>query len=147
MRLSVFDLRCVGAVSSAGIAHDGVDINPSNQQLTAGQAPLVELGLPEPVDAAVAAGRLSVTTDRGEAVYKSGFSVICVGKGEKSEPDLNHVKEVSRQIDCAVMALAKAAHFLSVFLSVMGVSLASKKSSISTWKQMHSYPCGNFSNA
>jgi hypothetical protein len=101
VRLSVFDQRRVGAVASACVAHDehnGVDIHRSRQQFNAGQAPLVEPGLPEPVDAAVAAVRLSATTDQGEPAYKSGLSVICAGKAAKSEPDLSHVTVVSRQI-------------------------------------------------
>ena len=101
MRLSVFDLRRVGAVASACVAHDGhngVDINRSRQQFNVGQAPLVEPGLPEPVDAAVAPGRLSATTDPGKPVYKSGFSVVCAGKVAKSEPNPSHVTDVSRQI-------------------------------------------------
>ena len=59
MRLSVFDLRRVGAVASACVAHDGhngVDSNPSKQQLNVGQALLVEPGLPEAADAAVGPG-------------------------------------------------------------------------------------------
>jgi GDP-mannose 6-dehydrogenase len=101
--LSIFDLKCVGAVFSACVAHEGhtnivVDTNPSKQPLDAGQAALVESGLSEPVDAAVPPGRLTVTTDPREASYKSGFSVLSVSKAAKSEPDLSDVTEASRQI-------------------------------------------------
>lgn len=110
MRVSVFGLGYVGAVSSACLAHHGhdvigVDINPAKvQQLNAGQAPLVEPGLPELVDAAVAAGKLSATIDPDEAVFGSDLSIICVGTptGANGEPDLRHVKEVSRQIGSAI---------------------------------------------
>jgi UDP-glucose 6-dehydrogenase len=98
VRLNVFDLRCVSVVSSACVAHDGHnvighDISPSKQQLNAGQTGLVEPGLPEPINSAVAARKLSATTDprEAEAVYKSGISVICAGKGAKSELGRSHV--------------------------------------------------------
>jgi hypothetical protein len=98
VRLSVFNPRGVGAVASAHVAHDrhnGVDSDPSKQQRH--EAPLVEPGLPEPADAAVTGGRLSATTDPGEADYKLGFSLIC-GMSAKSRPDLRHMIKNSRQI-------------------------------------------------
>jgi hypothetical protein len=129
VRLSVFDPRGVGAIASAHVAHDGhngVDSNPSSrQQLNVGQALLVEPGLPEPADAAIAGDRLSATTDAWEAVYRSGFSRA------KSEPDLSHTTKNSRQI----IAGRKTPPELKPswpwqwqlhFLSVMRVSLASK---------------------
>jgi hypothetical protein len=100
VHLRIFDPRGVGAFASAHVPHDGhsgVDSNPSKKQLNVGHALLVEPGLHEPADAALGGGRLSATTDRREAVYKSGFSIIC-GKGAKSEPDLSSVTWISRQI-------------------------------------------------
>lgn len=110
MRVSVFGLGYVGTVSAACLArygHDviGVDINASKvQQLNAGRAPLVEPGLSELVETAVANNRLSATTNPNEAVFRSDISIICVGTPTRKngDPDLRHVTEVCGQIGSAI---------------------------------------------
>lgn len=126
VRVSIFGLGYVGAVSAACLARYGhhvigVDINPSKvQQLNAGQAPLVEPGLAELVSDAVAANRLRATTSVDEAVHETELSIICVGTPTASngEPDLRHVLEVSNQIGSA-MAEKEPGHVVVVRSTVM----------------------------
>lgn len=126
MRISVFGLGYVGAVSASCLArygHNviGVDVNPAKvRQLNAGQAPLVEPGLPELVRTAVAAGQLRATTNPDEAVAHSDLSMICVGTPTRSngEPDLRHLADVSRQIGSAIRR-KKTSHTVVVRSTVL----------------------------
>jgi len=126
VRVSVFGLGYVGAVSAACLArygHDviGVDVNLSKvQQLNAGRAPLVEPGLPELVQKAVSGNRLRATTNAEEAVLNTDLSIICVGTPTQAtgEADLRHVLEVSDQIGSA-MAGKEPGHVVVVRSTVM----------------------------
>ena len=72
MRISVFGLGYVGAVSAACFAregHDviGVDVTAKKVEgINAGQAPIVEEGIQELVAEVVAAGKLRATADAAE---------------------------------------------------------------------------------
>jgi GDP-mannose 6-dehydrogenase len=85
MRISVFGMGYVGAVSAACFAelgHEvtGVDVSPRKvEMLNRGQSPVVEEGLDAAVQAAVSAGRLRATADAGAAVLQSDVSLISVG--------------------------------------------------------------------
>jgi UDP-N-acetyl-D-mannosaminuronate dehydrogenase len=69
MRISVFGLGYVGAVSAACLAAEGntvvgVDTNPAKADLlNQGRAPVVEAGLGELIEEGVRTGRLRATTD------------------------------------------------------------------------------------
>ena len=85
MRISIFGLGYVGAVSLACLARDGhsvvgVDIVQSKLELIrAGKTPVVEEGMVELMSRVAASGRVSVTTDVMQAVRDSDLSLICVG--------------------------------------------------------------------
>src|SRR5262245_2820365 len=85
MRISIFGLGYVGAVSLACLARDGhevigCDIDRSKLDLIRrGQAPIIEEGIQELMRTVVASGRVKVTEDAGEAVAGSDVSFICVG--------------------------------------------------------------------
>lgn len=85
MKLSVFGLGYVGAVSCgclAELGHEviGVDVAESKVDLiNAGRAPIVEPGLAEILERHVAAGRVRATTDTAEAVRGSEVALVCVG--------------------------------------------------------------------
>ncbi len=91
MRLSIFGIGYVGAVSSgclAGFGHEIVAIDVSADKVTMlnrGQSPVVEPQLDTLIGQAVAAGRLRATTDVDDAVANSEVSFIAVGT--PSEPD------------------------------------------------------------
>ncbi len=85
MKLSVFGLGYVGAVSTACLAklgHEviGVDVNPDKvAAVAAGRSPVVEPEVGELLAAARAAGRLAATSDPQAAVAASDASFVCVG--------------------------------------------------------------------
>ena len=91
MRISVFGLGYVGAVSAACLAADGhtvvgVDTNPVKVDLlNQGHAPVVEAGLGELIEEGVRAGRLRATTDCDAAVAGTDIGLVCVGTPSKGQ--------------------------------------------------------------
>ena len=85
MKISIFGLGYVGAVSLACLARDGhevvgVDVDPAKLDLIrAGKTPVVEEGMVDLMASVVASGRVLVTTDAREAVARTDMSLICVG--------------------------------------------------------------------
>src|SRR5438046_349865 len=85
MKISIFGLGYVGAVSLACLARDGhsvigVDIDKAKLDLIRdGKTPVVEEGMVDLMARVAASGRVSVTTDVIQAVLDSELSLICVG--------------------------------------------------------------------
>ncbi len=85
MKISIFGLGYVGAVSLACLSRDGhevigVDIDRSKLDLIlAGKTPVVEEGMVELMARVAASGRVTVTTDAQTAVLESEMSLVCVG--------------------------------------------------------------------
>jgi GDP-mannose 6-dehydrogenase len=85
MKISIFGLGYVGAVSLACLARDGheligVDVDQAKLDLiAAGKTPVVEEGMVELMQRVVQSGRVKVTKDVGEALLASDISLICVG--------------------------------------------------------------------
>ena len=85
MKISIFGLGYVGAVSLACLARDGhqvigVDIDRSKLDLIAGgRTPVVEEGMVDLMQQVAASGRIGVTTDAAQAVHDSDISLVCVG--------------------------------------------------------------------
>src|SRR5919198_263820 len=85
MRISIFGLGYVGAVSLACLARDGhdvigVDIEPAKLDLIRdGRTPVVEEGMLELMAEVAATGRITVTGDVRSAVQQSELSLVCVG--------------------------------------------------------------------
>jgi GDP-mannose 6-dehydrogenase len=84
-RVAVFGLGYVGSVSAACFAaagHPVVGVDVSDEKVAAlasGRPPVLEPGLPELIERAVAEGRLTATTDAAAAIAASDVSLICVG--------------------------------------------------------------------
>lgn len=85
MRISIFGLGYVGAVSLACLARDGhsvvgVDVDPAKLDLIrSGKTPVVEEGMVELMTSVAASGRVQVSSDAVQAVLDSDLSFICVG--------------------------------------------------------------------
>ena len=85
MKISIFGLGYVGAVSLACLSRDGhevvgVDIDRTKLDLImAGKTPVVEEGMVDLMAAVAASGRVSVTTDARQAVLDTEISLVCVG--------------------------------------------------------------------
>ena len=110
MKISIFGLGYVGAVSMACLARDGhevvgVDLDPLKLDLIrSGRSPIVEEGIQELTAQVVASGKVRVTSDVAEAVRSTQLSFICVGTPSSSNgsQDLAAVGRVSEQIGAAL---------------------------------------------
>ena len=110
MRLSIFGIGYVGAVSCgclASLGHDviGVDVSPQKVDMLArGISPIVEADIGELIAEAVRAGLLTATSDVAAAVANSDVSFVSVGT--PSAPDgsvsLHAVDEVIASIGRAI---------------------------------------------
>ena len=110
MRISVFGLGYVGAVSAACLARDGhevigCDIDPVKLDLIGrGESPIIEAGLPELISNGVRSGRLRVTNDSRRAMAESTISLLCVGtpSDRHGAQDLTAVKRLAAQLGDAL---------------------------------------------
>ncbi|MGH8286205.1 MAG: nucleotide sugar dehydrogenase [Steroidobacteraceae bacterium] len=110
MRISVFGLGYVGAVSAACLASDGhevvgVDKNAAKVDLiNAGRSPIIETGIDQLITSGHAAGRLLATTDAAEAIRRSDVSLVCVGTPSEANGSLNlgYVRNVCAEIGAAL---------------------------------------------
>ncbi|CUU38332.1 GDP-mannose 6-dehydrogenase [Armatimonadetes bacterium DC] len=110
MRVSVFGLGYVGAVTSACFAREGhsvigVDVDPYKLRLIQeGRAPIVEANLEPFLQEGIRSGRLRVTDSTEEAVRESDLSLICVGTPSKENGDLTttYLERVAEQIGQAL---------------------------------------------
>lgn len=95
MKVAIFGLGYVGAVTAAGLASQGhtvygVDVDPLKvASLNAGQSPVVEPGIDALITTAIAEGRLVATTDPVEAVSGADISLVCVGTPSKPQGGTN----------------------------------------------------------
>ncbi|MEK7793760.1 MAG: UDP-glucose/GDP-mannose dehydrogenase family protein [Candidatus Hydrogenedentota bacterium] len=110
MRISIFGLGYVGAVSGACLAelgHEviGVDVDPFKAEtINKGESPIVEELINELIAAQVKAGRYRGTTNAAEAVANSEMSLVCVGTPSTASGGLEttYVERVSRGIGAAL---------------------------------------------
>lgn len=110
MRIAIFGLGYVGAVTAACFAAEGhrvigVDTDSYKVQcITEGRSPIVERDLEDYIRRAREAGRLVATTCAEEAVAQSDMALICVGTPSRRNGSLNleFVERVCRQIGSAL---------------------------------------------
>ena len=110
MKISVFGLGYVGAVSCAclpELGHDviGVDTNPTKvRMINEGQSPVVEEGIDELIGSAVRAGKLRATDSAAQAVLGSEISLISVATPSNPNytPNLAAVDAVIRSIGAVI---------------------------------------------
>lgn len=106
MRISVFGLGYVGAVSLACLARDGhqvvgVDLDPYKLELIrSGHSPIVEDGIQELMSSVVAAGGVHVTNDPRAAILETQLSFVCVGTPSAANggQDLAAIRRVMGEI-------------------------------------------------
>jgi GDP-mannose 6-dehydrogenase len=114
MKVSVFGLGYVGAVSAGCIASDGhtvIGVDPNRTKvdlINRGVTPIVEKDIGDLIARSVTEGRLRATTDVRDAVENSDMSLICVGT--PSQPngnlDLSYVRHACEEIGAAIAAKA-----------------------------------------
>jgi GDP-mannose 6-dehydrogenase len=112
MRISVFGLGYVGAVSAGCLAREGhrvigVDSEPVKVNLiNAGRTPIIEKDIGAIIERNVHEGRLSATTDVAAAVAASDLILVCVGTPSRpnGDIDLKYIRRVCEQIGNALRA-------------------------------------------
>ena len=106
MRISIFGLGYVGAVSAACLARDGhevVGVDPNQTKvdlINAGQTPIIETDVGDIIRATVESGHLRATTDAAEAIAGTEVSLVCVGtpSAQNGSLDLQYVRAVCQEI-------------------------------------------------
>jgi GDP-mannose 6-dehydrogenase len=110
MRISIFGLGYVGAVSAGCLASDGhevVGVDPNQTKvdlINRGVTPIIETDIGDMIAKAVAAKRLRATTSVAEAVRDTEMSLICVGTPSQlnGNLDLSYVRRVCEEIGAAL---------------------------------------------
>ena len=110
MKISIFGMGYVGAVSAGCLVRDGhhitgCDIDQGKLDLMkAGKTPIIEEGMHDLIEGAAKSGRLSVTTSAKEAVDTTDVSLICVGTPSMrgGGQDLTAVKRLAEQLGDAL---------------------------------------------
>ncbi len=106
MRVSIFGLGYVGAVTSAclwekGHTVIGVDVQDTKvEMMNRGEPLIVEPGLDILMKDGIKSGRMSATTDLDMAVQNSEISLVCVGTPSQVNGalNINYVKAVTESI-------------------------------------------------
>lgn len=110
MKISIFGLGYVGAVSAGCLAADGhqvIGVDPNQTKvdlINQGFTPIIEKDIGEMIAKSVADGKLRATTDVREAVMGSELSLICVGTPSQlnGNLDLSYVRRVCEEIGTAI---------------------------------------------
>lgn len=125
MKISIFGLGYVGAVSLACLSRDGhdvvgVDIDETKLELImAGKTPVVEEGMVDLMQRVAASGKVTVTTDAQRAVRESEISLVCVGtpSAANGSQDQGAVLRLAEQMGLAIAA--KSEPHVVVFRSTL----------------------------
>jgi GDP-mannose 6-dehydrogenase len=112
MKISVFGLGYVGAVSCACFAkvgHNVIGVDVSDLKINlinSGKSPIVEENLDEYIEEGISNGRINATHDVLQAVHNSEISVVCVGTPSQinGNIDLTYIYRVCQQIGEAIKA-------------------------------------------
>ena len=110
MRISIFGLGYVGAVSAGCLASDGhevvgVDPVPTKVDLiNSGRSPIIEAEIGEIIAGMTRNGRLRATTDHERAIQETDVSFICVGTPSHTNGnlDLQYIMRVCEQVGRAL---------------------------------------------
>jgi GDP-mannose 6-dehydrogenase len=109
MKISVFGIGYVGAVSSgclAELGHDVVGVDVSAEKvamLAAGQSPIVEAEIGELIAGNAARGRLTATTDVMAAIADTALSFVAVGTPSAADGSVS-----LRAVDAVLTAIGQA---------------------------------------
>ncbi|RLA83702.1 MAG: GDP-mannose dehydrogenase [Epsilonproteobacteria bacterium] len=106
MKISIFGMGYVGAVSSACFTNDGhnvvgVDIDQVKVDLiNSGNSPIIEKDLNEYINRAITSKKLTATKNIKEAIIQTDISIICVGTPSQinGNLDLSYIRKVCEEI-------------------------------------------------
>jgi GDP-mannose 6-dehydrogenase len=106
LRISVFGLGYVGAVTAGCLAQDGhevIGVDPVRTKvdlINSGHCPIIEADIGEIIAAAVTSGRLRATDNQEEAIRQTELSFVCVGTPSQTNGnlDLTYIRRVCELI-------------------------------------------------
>jgi GDP-mannose 6-dehydrogenase len=125
MRISIFGLGYVGAVSLGCLARDGhqvvgVDIDEVKLGLIRqGESPVIEEGMPELIAATVDQGSVEVCNDVSLGVNETDISFICVGTPSLNNGDQNQDAILRLTEQLGEVLRHKSEHHTLVFRSTL----------------------------
>ena len=110
MRISIFGLGYVGAVSAGCLANGGhyvIGVDPVKTKvdlINSGQTPIIEAEIGDLIAANVREGRLRATDSVSAAVAESEISFVCVGTPSQSNGNLDfrYIRRVCEEIGRAL---------------------------------------------
>jgi len=106
VKISIFGLGYVGAVSAGCLAKDGhevIGVDPVETKvdlINKGRSPIIEAEIGEIIASTTSDGRLRATSNHVSAVHETEISFICVGTPSQGNGnlDLTHIRRVCEQI-------------------------------------------------
>lgn len=106
MKISIFGLGYVGAVSAGCLTRDGHDVvgcdidRTKLELIQSGKTPIIEEGMAELMAGAAASGRLTVTDNPRDALLATDLAFICVGTPSQrgGGQDLTAVRRLTEQL-------------------------------------------------
>ena len=110
MRISIFGLGYVGAVSAGCLAHNGhevIGVDPVRTKvdlINGGKSPIIEAEIEDLIGAAVRDGRLRATSDQDQAIRDTELSFVCVGTPSQANGNLDftYIRRVCELIGDAI---------------------------------------------
>lgn len=110
MKISIFGLGYVGAISAGCLAKNGheiIGVDPNQTKvdlINQGKSPVIEKDIGEIIKTKVNDGKLRATVSVGDAINDTEISLICVGTPSQSNGnlDLKYIKNVCEQIGKAL---------------------------------------------
>ncbi len=110
MKVSIFGLGYVGAVTAGCLAADGhriIGVDPNKTKvdlINRGKSPIIEKDIEAMISDGVYQDRLRATTNAAEAVTGSTISLVCVGTPSQlnGNLDMSHVRKVCENIGAAL---------------------------------------------
>lgn len=110
MRISIFGMGYVGAVSAGCLAREGhevIGVDPVQTKvelINSGRTPIIEKDIGQIIEQAAAMNMMRATTDPVEAVLQSDLSFVCVGTPSQlnGNLDLKYIRRVCENIGLAL---------------------------------------------
>ncbi len=127
MRIAVFGLGYVGAVSAACHARDGhavVGVDPQaskTELINAGASPIIEEGVGELIAEGVSRGRLYAIGEADAAVGLADLSLVCVGTPSlrNGRLDTTAIERVCQQIGAALKRRSRSRHTVVIRSTIL----------------------------
>src|SRR6266852_1473593 len=110
LRLSIFGLGYVGAVSAGCLANDGhnvIGVDPVQTKIeliNSGRSPIIEAEIDEIIASNARAGRLRATDNQAQAIRETELSFVCVGTPSQANGNLDrrYIRRICEQIGQAL---------------------------------------------